>query len=165
MLALALLMHNDTHFIVSFSFSMIRYVESFNHELITKQLSSICSFHMQQKIIFTNILICIYTGYVRMYRKEIYRNNSMQMQITTKVSLYFLQAKGTCVRLGKGGGGHSLLTVQNLKIRTKSNIEYSKYFFFFFNIKTYNSLTKNRKIREFIKSKSGKYINDDFVNL
>lgn len=63
------------------------------------------------------------------------------------------------------GGGHSLLTVQNLKIRPKSNIEYSKYFFFFFNIKTYNSLTKNRKIREFIKSKSGKYINDDFVNL
>lgn len=66
--------------------------------------------------------------------------------------------------LGEGGGGHSLLTVQNLKIRTKSTQNIAS-MFLFFNIKTYNSLTKNRKIREFIKSKSGKYINDDFVNL
>lgn len=147
MLALALLMHNDTHFIVSFSFSMIRYDESFNHELITKQLSSICSFHMQQKIICTNILICILA-----VSECIGRRNTGIIPCKCKgFPVFFLQAKGTCVRLGKGGGGYSLLTVQNLKIRTKSKQNIAS-MFLFFNIKTYNSLTKNRKIREFIKT-------------
>lgn len=157
MLALALLMHNDTHFIVSFSFSMIRYVESFNKTAFLDLQFS----HVAKNNIYKHFNM--YTGYVRMYRKEIYRNNSMQMQITTKVSLYFLQAKGTCVRLGKGGSQFT----HRSKFENSHKIEHrmQQVFFFFFNIKTYKSLTKNRKIREFIKSKSGKYINDDFVNL
>lgn len=148
MLALALLMHNDTHFIVSFSFSMIRYDESFNHELITKQLSSICSFHMQQKIICTNIFICILAVSEGEIPEQFHANANNYKGFP--VSFIGKGYMTIVCAWGRGGGGHSLLTVQNLKIRTKSTQNIAS-MFLFFNIKTYNSLTKNRKIREFIK--------------
>lgn len=149
MLALALLMHNDTHFIVSFSFSKIRYwiFQSWTDNktaFLDLQFSHVAKNNMYKHF-------NMYTGCVRMYRKEKYRNNSMQMQITTKVSLYFFYRQRVHVCAWGRGGGHSLLTVQNLKIRTKSTQNIAS-MFLFFNIKTYNSLTKNRKIREFIKT-------------